>query len=289
MPHIPQQAVLPRICVQPPYFALDDFSVTGSGELTCTAPIQMRPDPGSEILMAEAARHSAIAGLCAVASTAPDNDRRYYLARTAVLDRIEPPEPVTVERADIAARGHPTADRSATATVDMSAGGRKLFRLTIEYVVLTEEEFDATFGMLRRRNTGDGPIRTNPYTEKLPLRDVQLTADSASARVIVAPDECVGHFPGYPALPVAHLLTAEFELGAQLAVERLGGRPVVPVTGELVDARTLLPPEHSVRLRAEPVGAGEDLCTVEMTASEGGTDAVWTRFVYRVADSAGPG
>ncbi|AQA20947.1 hypothetical protein BTZ20_0751 [Rhodococcus sp. MTM3W5.2] len=271
--------LLNRICVRAPYFALQDFVVPSDGTVTCNFPTEVDPGDEGPITMAELARHSAIAGLCAVASSFDDGDRRYYLARTGTMTRLSDTAYVPGAAISAKATGALTSQRTAKAQCTVTMGGRSEVRMEIGYSVFTESAFDKFFGYLRRDT--DDHLPSNPYSTPMPMQDVHVETSSATAVSSVSPEQCIGHFSGYPAMPIAYLLSAKFELGAILASEILAGRRAILESSELIDTRALIPPNTRVDLSAVVEHGAEDSCTINLSTTVSGEVAVLARASYR--------
>ncbi len=193
--------VLARICVRPPYFALTDLRLEGTAlhaRAKAEAPAfrERAPMTGAEI-----GRHAAIAGSCVLALQQRDDRRRYYLARDAECDFVPNAAPYG-SVVDLAARVVELGKRNAIATIDLSAGGAPLARLSVTYAILQEPTFERLF-LARRRAPSAGP---SPY-DRLIETHAQVGDEEAVTVVPAIPAEsCRGHFEDYPALPVAALM-----------------------------------------------------------------------------------
>ncbi len=198
---------LGRISVGPPYFDLREMEELGEGIVSATiasAPVP-HPEVGA-IEAAQVARHLAILGSCAAALARDDDDRHHYLATRAHYTRLS--------NAPTAAHGPLRAEaiaswsdrRSARALVKLSTtDGQGLNLLDVEYTVLTPKIF-------RRFNpavepgsveTGAGlmldgePLDTEPFDAESIAGGVRVDGGPIPAAL------CAGHFPDYPAAPVA--------------------------------------------------------------------------------------
>lgn len=193
--------LLTRIGVQPPYFALRDLALEGrrfhaTAEAESPPYLERGPMPA-----AEQGRHAAIAGLCHVASAQKDTHRRYYLARKA-LCRYTPnhfpygtPVRFTSEILDL-------EKRSCRVSVKATAGGEDLAAFEIDYTILTE----AAFARLFRHRACPTPAAPNPYGALI-ASDLDRAGDRVEQVVDEIPvSACLGHFEGYPAMPVAVLM-----------------------------------------------------------------------------------
>ncbi len=210
-------AVLPRICVRPPYFSLGDVQQQGTvftATARAEAPAFRERGP---MTGAEMGRHAAIAGSCAVALAERDGRRRYYLAREADcrFEHNAAPYGTPVElRASVIAADK----REATALIDLDAGGEALARFTVRYTVLLEPTFERLFQQ-RRLAVQPEPAGVSPYGRLLSDR-IDPAAEGLAVETIVdaiPAAACAGHFVGYPALPVAVLMGQLSYLAGHLA------------------------------------------------------------------------
>lgn len=146
-----------RICVSHPYFALRDIDASRPARPPAPCPSKSRPGNQAPKTLAEAARHTAILGLCAAASTAPDERRRYSFARTGSIIRSS-----TVPASDgRALAGHATGQvrpsRETTARSEiLTPEGSPLFQLQLDYSVLTEKAFEKFLAYAHRPRTEPG-------------------------------------------------------------------------------------------------------------------------------------
>ncbi|GMA14321.1 hypothetical protein E5F05_02175 (plasmid) [Deinococcus metallilatus] len=209
---VDEAALLSRICVRPPYFALGDLSSSGE---TFSAKISAGLPQGAEVgpmQGAELSRHTAIAGLCSAALAQGDGKRRYYLAQQAWYEGFPSDAPYG---APVTLQAHLDAltKRAARATIRASVSGAPLARLEVEYTILTEAAFDRLFQSRRQPTSGAAALGALP-TGRLERRGSTLIRSVER----VPTEACAGHFEHYPALPVAILMgqladLAGFELG----------------------------------------------------------------------------
>jgi len=260
---VPAPDLLSRICVRPPYFALHDVRLEGL-ELHATAyaespaPLEVGPMPAAEL-----GRHAAIVGLSLAALSQADGARRYYLARRAECRYVPNPAPYG---APVRFVGRLLAldKRASKAAVVATAEGAPLASFEIDYTVLTASAFERLF-RIRSRPTPPAP---SPYGRLL-ATEWRETADHGEQVVEEVPvGACVGHFDGYPALPVAVVMGQLSYLAGQLH-----GEPYRVLRGE-VEASDL-------------VWAGERAVFTAMRAGVGGHPEVPGAARYRCQASAG--
>jgi hypothetical protein len=263
-------ALYERICVRRPYFALQELFEAEPGQVACVVPVeQVSSREEAPLTVAEAGRHLAILGLCAAASAAPDSDRRYYLAREARITWLHTEALQTEERLVAEAEGHFSTTRKASArTLLATETGTPVARYDLDYDVLSAAAFRRLFAHAYRPGTSDGLPGVNPYTKPLPLTEIEGDDQRQSANVVAEVEDCVGHFPDFPTLPVAVLSTAMVDLACQL-IDRVIGRPGVrwiPGEGKLT-AQQLVTAGQPVKLAAVREERTGDQLTILVTAT----------------------
>ncbi|NMO18221.1 hypothetical protein HPC49_18245 [Pyxidicoccus fallax] len=236
------QELYPRICVRDPYFALKDVTVMGQGEVVARIPVQQDPDAeAGPISLAESGRHLAILGSCASALVTPKDGQHFYLACGARGQWLRKEAmPRSTELLWGLAQAEFTGKRTATARTLLSLeDGTPLFRLEVDYNVLSAAAFTRLFGearqeMRREPRRDDGiqrtpeewaKLRTNPYSKPLALRDWRPDGESLNATLgPVTPEMCKGHFALHPVMPVAIVASGMTRVATTL-LRRLEGAP----------------------------------------------------------------
>ena len=238
-----------RICVRPPYFALRRLDLEGrwmTAHAAAEAPPFLEQGP---MTAAELGRHAAITGLCHAAAQQDDDRRRYYLAQHAECRYVKNPHPygTTVRlRTEVVE----LTKRVARAAVEVTAEGEPLAEFDIDYTILTESAFERLF----RRHARATPLAPSPYRDVLDRsyrRDGPVVEQVVDAIPAAA---CVGHFDGYPALPVAVLMGQLSYLAGQLFGD--GAERFRVVRGS-VDANDLAWAGQAARFRAHHVGTDD--------------------------------
>lgn len=195
--------LLHRICVRPPYFALTDLQSDGqtfSATAVAESPVtnEVGPMQASEI-----SRHAAICGLCAVALTFSDGDRRYYLAQDAVYRGFANAAPygtAAAFRASVVEQNR----RQATAEIKVTAGGNPLAQLRVTYTILSEPSFRRLF---RSKYSPDFVGLQRDRMPDPPAGEFSRSGNTSVLTLEAVPEEaCAGHFEHYPAMPVAVLM-----------------------------------------------------------------------------------
>ncbi|MBK8012122.1 MAG: hypothetical protein IPK13_12300 [Deltaproteobacteria bacterium] len=226
-PRLHEDELFELIEVRPPYFAIEDICRLQDGTLVATVPVeQALGDEDAAISSAEAGRHLAILGSCAAALANPERTKHFYLAYEANFKwrNHQPTNPEHVGDGRLVGYcGRAQINgRIATATTWLETKqGERLCELEVAYKVLSSGAFEAIFSAhekeLRRQRRSSSLIlapdlqaakdrRRNPYAAEPPLTDVEIEGDRLSASLgVVQAEQCMGHFPRFPALPVAIL------------------------------------------------------------------------------------
>jgi len=197
------EPLLRRICVRPPYFALKNLRREGV-TFSATAVAESFPTNEAGPMQAcEISRHAAICGLCAVALTFEDDDRRYYLAQDATYLGFANPAPYGAT-VSFEVRLVEQGKRQATADITVTAGGDALAQLRVTYTILSEPSFKRLFRS-RYSSTFVGLIRDRMPDP--PTGEFSCSGPSSTLTLRTVPEEaCAGHFEHYPAMPVAVLM-----------------------------------------------------------------------------------
>ena len=213
---------LRRISVRPPYFGLREIEHVAPGVVR--APIDpahpTNPEVGA-IEAGQAARHLAILGSCAAALAREDDKRNHYLAMQAHYVRCSasPSTPVT-EPLVAEAVATWLDKRSVRALTKLSTeSGQGLVIIDLTYAVLAPK-------MFHRFNHLPDTALPIPVTQTS-LLDAPVTETPEGVQMVCGPiptSVCDGHFPDFPAAPVAVVMqtlcrTAGFALAKELDVE----------------------------------------------------------------------
>lgn len=210
------------ICVTEPYFALKNLSTLDDEILHAEFEVEnLLTEEETIISASEAGRHLAIVGLMALALKNDVKSKHYYLATNAKMR-------VTDRREDICfsndRHGMQLVAEAKVVQLDLckkmgkvesnvyTKMGNLIFAVEISYQILKEELFQKLFQRNFIAQTDISNIQ-NPYSKNntfanLKYKNLVLTGDIGT----VQPDQCVGHFNNYPALPIAILASAMISL-----------------------------------------------------------------------------
>jgi NADPH:quinone reductase-like Zn-dependent oxidoreductase/acyl carrier protein/NADP-dependent 3-hydroxy acid dehydrogenase YdfG len=189
-----------RICVQPPYFRLENVRRAGDA---VEAEVELDLPAGAPVSAAEAGRHLAILGSCAVSLHNPLPGRSYYPVQGARL-RLEADVPAGRLRlsARCTAYHHVASEAHATAVLH-ALDGRLVATLDVDYHVIPADAFRARFAA-HAAPTAEAGAPPDAYARLPALDALEVAGDRAVGTLAaVPPSACLGHFAGHPALPVA--------------------------------------------------------------------------------------
>ena len=224
--------IFERIDVLPPYFALTDVQLHPDGSITAMAPIEQ--PLGAErgpISAAEAGRHLAICGSIAAAWANPKAARFHYLATDAELRRAKGKMPDTATSLALHATATMIDKRTAhSMVVARTESGAAVCSLSCYYSVVG-------YAMMRKMFAGN-LIETpgtdhNPYVGLLEPASIDIAGGHIEIGLgVVSADDCVGHFDGLPAMPVAYLMSNVLSAAARLLRRNAGDESLQFVVSE---------------------------------------------------------
>jgi hypothetical protein len=199
-----EQRALERISVRSPYFDLRQLSELGSGIVSAEVPLTepSAPETGA-IEAAQVARHLAILGSCAAALAREDDARHHYLATKAHYSRLSNAPAVATGPLQAEAIASWVDRRTARALIKLTtASGQGLHLLDVDYTVLTPKMFSRFNPPIETDLGGAPPSILGPEADG-ELQPVEIPDGLRLDCGIITPDDCAGHFPDYPAAPVA--------------------------------------------------------------------------------------
>lgn len=209
-----EQAVMDRVFVGPPYFALRPVAWQGG-----LFGAQAHLDPSDAVGLspeAQMLRHATLAGMCVGALTQPDDARRHYIVQEVhyVVQSAQ-----GAGQVELSAQVMDLDQRSLRAEVHVSSGAQLLASLNVLYTVLSGEAFERLFARRRFVETGAAP----DWSQPLPGGTLIRKGDRLVREVAALPAEaCAGTLRGARALPasalVGHLTALAGELFGQPAV-----------------------------------------------------------------------
>lgn len=266
---VPRHALLERICVRPPYYALRQEHLI-EGVFVAEAAAELpRGRAFGPMRPGDISRHGAIAGLCAAALHQRDDKRRFYLATEATFQGspVHAPYGVPVQ---FEARVKTLEKRSATASIRAFVEGERLATLEVRYSILAPALFTRLNAHRQRSTPCLGALT--------PIAEYPICwQGETGTRVIpaVPVEACSGHFDGYPAAPVALLM----DQLAQVAERAVPG-PSYIARGEVSASRLCWAGEEAVfTMRKLKEGAAETQFAGDIRSQDAdvGTMRLWLR------------
>lgn len=207
MKHIHIENIFDYTEVKPPYFALANLSLNDDDSLSAFIPIQQPLDlEVGYISAAESGRHLAILGACSVAIFNPKKEKHYYLAYKAEFhNKFFQHNPEDLNYVYGVSKGHLINKRTAVSESSLfHPNGNVINILKTYYHVIAEKSFKKIYKNFKISTNFNESV--NPYTMLFPIKNVCISEKNLTASLgAISPNSCAGHFPNFPALPVAIL------------------------------------------------------------------------------------
>ncbi|MDJ0762013.1 MAG: hypothetical protein QNJ97_03410 [Myxococcota bacterium] len=286
---ISQEIIFEKISVRPPYYRLGELTLQGGEVHAKIIPEQPLSNELGPIGAPEVGRHLAILGSCAVGLQNPSGQRSFYLADRAKMRRLRYGYPSQAGSAYLMCRGRGEMldKRSAVAECVMGYENKDLFEIQVHYKVLSKSLFSKLFKEQKmdmraspRPETESEEdkkqyiqMRSNPFLDDIALCDVAIANNTLTGTVEqIDPTLCKGHFPEYPALPVA-ILMQYFKKSLEPLVKHMLGRSdvVFYIKETTIEAEHLAFPGEAITIKAELQNtSGDDLpLSIMATARDG--------------------
>ena len=263
MNKIDPQILLRRAAVQPPYFAFGDIWSIEDGLTASVVPEHQMEDEIGPIAAAEAGRHLAILGSCAAAAIA-DDTKLYYLATRVVLQRTEF-WPGTGDPLFAATTITERSRRGLTAHATLYSG-EPIYWMDCFYSVLPAKIFERLFEQYRVPYPEDIP--GTPYRFPVALDSITSLPDGLSATCGPLPaGACAGHFPEFPAWPVALVMHCISRLAGRALQQHVGRQCSYSVVHADVVAEHLAFAVDKLWLRALHISSDGDMHTFDCLAT----------------------
>lgn len=205
---------LNTICVREPYFDLDNVQHNDqTSQLSATARFtEIGEFESLPFALAEAARHMAILGSCAVRFDTGGEGRIYYPVKEARLLYVnDSVQQVDTERCRILANTDHIDTSGSTARARASVideNNEVLCEMEVSYHVIPEPEFNHIFA--EHFSYTDRNIDPDAYLEWENLSEKPFARESENLWTMnmgeIRPEQCQGHFVDYPAYPVSIML-----------------------------------------------------------------------------------
>lgn len=203
--------IMQRIAVRPPYFALQDMifdSQVLRAKITAEQPL-IDGELGT-IGTGEIARHLAIAGSCACSYLEKESELIYYLATQADFHNFDTIPQQKDKDFLIEAQGKRLNKREAeTISLLKSFDGKTVYSsLKTRFLLLPYKSFSKLYKTHRKdlrmsdRTQTTAEDRQNIYKSMFKF-DSKIIDNKIISQIKIKHKYCMGHFPEYPAFPVA--------------------------------------------------------------------------------------
>ncbi|HCF3047470.1 hypothetical protein ACM714_27530 [Pseudomonas aeruginosa] len=208
-----------RINVHQPYFAFqqlwqENLSLVGS--FTPEQPLLYESGP---ITAGELGRHLAILGSC-TAVALHDGPEGYYLATKARLSRNAHKQASYQEGFHASAQVL-SLDKRTLRVSAQAWNPAPIAELICEYVILSPALFRRSFQHYASECSPEPSI--SPYQYPIPLYSLAFQAEQLDAFAgPLSPQQCAGHFPGFPCWPVAIISQTAIQAMGELLRKKYG-------------------------------------------------------------------
>lgn len=218
------EKILKKISVKPPYFALSNIEFETNETLSAMVPVEQ--EMGNEcgiISAAEAGRHLAILGSCALALKNPNPGRHYYLAVGANVKKISD----LFNTSSLFGKANVVfldKRNGIVSTKLLTENGQLLYTIELTYKIMHYNLFEKLFNQ-NKYIASVISVFDNPYLNEIPLGKSVFEQNMLKTTLgPLEPHECQGHFFQYPAVPVAVLMHSLSKAAGQLLSHNLGNK-----------------------------------------------------------------
>lgn len=267
---ITQNELLELIDINPPYFALDEIRENDDwlyATLPSEQPLCTEKGP---ITAAELSRHLAILGVCSSALANPTKQRHYYLAYRGIYERVSDTIPETSKLTGRAKCLSINRKKAEAETELLDNNGNVVVKLHVFYHVI----LDTTFERLYKEHYSEKPdfIYKNPYSIIHEFKNTELYGDEIRCSMGIIPEAlCAGHFPNYPALPVAILVYNLFNMASKLVTN----------SNEKTDCKTIV---KSYEINADNLAFAGDNVELKVSSENLSNDSGIELFAEGIAN-----
>lgn len=255
------------IFVEFPYNCLRDIERVSDNSIKCSVYNQYQPDyEVGPMTFGEVGRHLAILGSIQLALEYNFEEKCFYLAVGAKIKRNENCDIIEYEdylnkKFNLFVKTINRDNKTAKVFGAVVYKNQEVFTAEIEYSLVKKKVFDRLFSNHKISKFNNNALEVNPYggnRKKLPKLDISDNT-AVSAPYTVDEMECLGHFPEYPAFPIAimgnHLLQTIKEL---VKYEYGEYKSFVYVDNVTLEARRLVFAEETIVFKANIINVIND-------------------------------
>jgi hypothetical protein len=194
--------------VKSPYKILKNFKINKKNTVFCDVTTEQKSEfEIGSLGVAEAGRHLAILGSVTLAKLGSYKPPNYYLAKYA--DITAPKDFYSSDKnfhlyANVVS--HSKRDGKIIGKI-LDTKGNLVYRGAVEYITINPAVFSRINKSHFIHQIDENRVNIlNPYKNIRPLENITLKENGYSATFSnISPEDCLGHFENYPALPVAVL------------------------------------------------------------------------------------
>lgn len=253
-----------RIKVQEPYFAFQQLQLKGESLVGTFASEQPLIHETGLITAGELGRHLAILGSC-TAVALHNGPEGYYLATKAHFVRNRSQH--TVVDGLFHASAHVLNMDKRSLTISAKAWHKEpVAELKCEYTILSPALFQRNFQRYAKENV---PLaQTSPYQHPIPTYGLTFHNEKLDALAgPLTPEQCAGHFYGYPCWPVAIISQTAFQVTGELLTRQYGAGTRFCVQETKLSADKLIGADSVLKFSIEITDAPEGSSLIDSTVS----------------------
>lgn len=252
-----QSLLLSKIMVKEPYNILYDLHKETDKAITAKVDNEyIYKDELGPVSISEAGRHLAILGSIALADKA--DAQNYYLAVGADIKRHNFSSNTDSQTFKLFAEII-SLDKKKGQVYGLIANedNETIYEAVIEYNMLRDILFTRLFK--QHKYTENIYKNVSPYRERRGFSDEKISNDTIEAVYgTIAPEDCLGHFEEYPALPVAIIANLFGKLGVKLFLYNFPQLEKAYFTNAKLSAKSLAFHGEYLTFRAEVVSIGDN-------------------------------
>jgi hypothetical protein len=199
------EEIIKNIEVREPYFALNNLRFSDGKIHACVPKEHPMDNELGCMAAAEAGRHLAILGSCALAHTNPKKEKHYYIAHKAKLTSLSHTNE-SYDSLHAVSRTESFNSRLGKAHATLFNQAEPVFDLEVQYHVIREKVFHKLY---KNKAVEQVNSKINPYENSFDLTNIEINEEQLKADLgPLSPEHCIGHFEIIPCLPVAVLMHA---------------------------------------------------------------------------------
>lgn len=253
-----QSLLFSKIMVKEPYNILYDLQKETETSIIAKVDDEYcYKDEHGPISISEAGRHLAILGSMVLADKA--DAQNYYLAVGADLKRHKFTSKTESQTFKLFAELiNVDKKKGEVYGIISNEDNEIIYEAVIQYNLLRAVLFPRLFKQYKYTDIPQNNFK-NPYRDRRSFSDIKISKDEIEAVYgTIQPEECLGHFEEYPALPVAIISNLFGELGVRLFLHNFPQLSKAYFTNAKLSAQRLAFHGEHLTFKAEVVTRGND-------------------------------